>query len=136
MLVAADIGADSKLARSRPDVDGLGSIGRGDLLLGPAGLAHRPHLGHAGEVGDEDQVFAVSNSGGLGTHGCTGRTPPQIAELADAIRAKTERPFGMNLLLFLSDDALVEAVLSTHPAVLSTAWSWPDFDFARLFERA
>src|SRR5579864_135369 len=81
-------------------------------------------------------VAAVSNAGGLGTHGCTGRSADQIAELAAAIRDATSRPFGFNLLLFLADEAAVDAVLSARPAVFSSAWSWPDFDLQTLFARA
>jgi len=81
-------------------------------------------------------VAAVSNAGGLGVQGCTGRSPGQIAELAEAIRAATDRPFGLNLLLFLADGNLVDAVLAARPHVFSTAWAWPEFDLSALFTRA
>jgi NAD(P)H-dependent flavin oxidoreductase YrpB (nitropropane dioxygenase family) len=42
----------------------------------------------------------------------------------------------LNLLLFMADDALVEAVLATRPPVFSSAWAWPDQDLATLFARA
>ena len=81
-------------------------------------------------------VIAVSNAGGLGAQGCAGRSPAQIAGLAEAIRAGTDRPFGLNLLLFQADDAAVDAVLSVKPPVFSTAWPRPDQELAPLFARA
>lgn len=42
-------------------------------------------------------VAAVSNAGGIGFIGAAYLTPQQIAEAAQAVRAKTSRPFGINL---------------------------------------
>ncbi len=42
-------------------------------------------------------LAAVSESGGLGSVGASYMAPTQIAEVLKAIRAKTERPFGINL---------------------------------------
>src|SRR5215813_8444499 len=72
----------------------------------------------------------------LGTVGCVGRTPEWIAETARAIREKTDRPFGLNLLLFDANEQALEAVFKTKPPVFSTAWAWPDQDLASLFSRA
>jgi NAD(P)H-dependent flavin oxidoreductase YrpB (nitropropane dioxygenase family) len=85
------------------------------VLLGGTGLGTNPRL-----------VAAVSNAGGLGIQGCGGRAPVQIAELARQIRDATDRPFGMNLLLFRTDVAQLDAVLEARPAVLSTAWARGD----------
>src|SRR5205823_5362343 len=73
-------------------------------------------------------VAAVSNAGGLGTQGCAGRSPRQIAELAAGIRGLTDRPFGLNLLLFLANDEAIDAVAAAHPAVFATAWAFPEYD--------
>lgn len=100
------------------------------------GIEHPVVLGGMAGATSPTLVAAVSNAGGLGTNGCTGRSPGQISELAAAIRDVTDRPFGLNLLLFLSGDAAVDAVLATRPAVLSTAWCWPDFDLDTTFARA
>jgi NAD(P)H-dependent flavin oxidoreductase YrpB (nitropropane dioxygenase family) len=100
------------------------------------GIEHPVVLGGMGSGTSPELVAAVSNGGGLGVQGCAGRSPDQIARLADAIRAATERPFGLNLLLFLADAAAIDAVLSARPPVFSTAWPWPDFDLAPLFARA
>jgi NAD(P)H-dependent flavin oxidoreductase YrpB (nitropropane dioxygenase family) len=55
--------------------------------------------------------------------------------LAAAIRGLTDRPFGLNLLLFLATEEAVAAVLAARPAVVSTAWAGPEYDLDRLFGR-
>ena len=42
---------------------------------------------------------AVSNAGGLGFLGCGMRAPEAMAQAAAAVRAATDRPFGMNLFV-------------------------------------
>jgi NAD(P)H-dependent flavin oxidoreductase YrpB (nitropropane dioxygenase family) len=103
-----------------------------DLL----GIEQPVVLGGMGTGTSPDLVVAVSNAGGLGTQGCAGRSPSQIADLARAIRAGTDRPFGLNLLLFLADEPAISAVLTARPKVVSTAWAWPDTDLRSLFARA
>src|SRR6184192_700886 len=71
-------------------------------------------------------VAAVSEAGGLGVLGVTRYPADRVAEQAAAIRAATSRPFGLNLLLFATDDAAIDAVLAEGPAVFSTAWPWPE----------
>jgi NAD(P)H-dependent flavin oxidoreductase YrpB (nitropropane dioxygenase family) len=100
------------------------------------GIEHPLVLGGMAGSTSPELVAAVSNAGGLGVQGCTGRSAEQIAGIASEIRELTDRPFGVNLLLFLSNDALVEAALSVRPPVLSTAWGWPDFDLASVVARA
>ena len=62
------------------------------------GLSHpviqAPMAGGATTV---DLVTAVSEAGALGFLGAAYTTPPQIAEFARAVRARTSRPFGVNL---------------------------------------
>jgi NAD(P)H-dependent flavin oxidoreductase YrpB (nitropropane dioxygenase family) len=81
-------------------------------------------------------VAAVSEAGGLGVLGVSRYPPEQVAASVQETRALTERPIGLNLLLFLSDEAAVEAVLEQRPAVFSTAWPWPDQDLRSIFGRA
>ena len=100
------------------------------------GVEHPVVLGGMGTGTSPQLVVAVSNGGGLGVQGCANRSPDQIAQLANAIRAATDRPFGLNLLLFLATTEAIDAVLAARPPVLSTAWPWPDFDLAALFARA
>jgi len=81
-------------------------------------------------------VAAVSEAGGLGVLGVSRYPAERVAEEVAAVRAATTRPFGLNLLLFLSDGAAVEAVLAQRPAVFSTAWAWPEQDLRPIFDRA
>ena len=100
------------------------------------GIEHPVLLGPMGSATSADLAAAVSGAGGLGMIGCVGRTPEWIAAAARAVREKTERPFGLNLLLFDADKAALEAVFDARPPVFSTAWAWPDQDLAGLFSRA
>lgn len=100
------------------------------------GIEHPLLLGGMGGATAVDLVAAVSAAGGLGTVGCAGRTPAWIADTAAAIRSRTERPFGLNILLFEAGPDLVDAVIAARPAVFSTAWGWPEHDLRPLFTRA
>jgi NAD(P)H-dependent flavin oxidoreductase YrpB (nitropropane dioxygenase family) len=101
------------------------------------GIDHPVVLGGmAGGATTPELVAAVSKAGGLGIYGSSGLAPAEIARLAGEIRARTSRPFGLNLLLFRSDDAAIDAVLDARPAVFSAAWAGPDQDLAAIFGRA
>ncbi|HKF76457.1 MAG TPA: nitronate monooxygenase family protein [Candidatus Dormibacteraeota bacterium] len=101
------------------------------------GLEHPIVLGGMGGGATvPPMVAAVSSAGGLGVLGVTGYPAPRVAAAAAEIRAACSRPFGLNLLLFLSGEADLEAVLAQRPAVLSTAWPWPEQDLRPVFERA
>jgi len=57
---------------------------------------------------------AVSAAGGLGFLGCGMRSPAAMLEAAAAVRAATDKPFGMNLFVLetpLPDDAEVAAAM-------------------------
>ncbi len=89
-----------------------------------------------GSATGAELAAAVSNAGGLGMVGCVGRAPDWIADTAREIREKTDRPFGLNLLLFDADRAALNAVFDARPPVFSTAWAWPEQDLRDLFSRA
>ncbi|MGH7919222.1 MAG: nitronate monooxygenase, partial [Candidatus Dormibacteraceae bacterium] len=99
------------------------------------GVRHPVVLGGMGGGTSPELVAAVSNAGGLGIQGASGRSPEGVSRLAAEIRERTDAPFGLNLLLF-SNQHLVDAVLECHPAVLSTAWPAPDQPLEPIFERA
>ena len=84
---------------------------------------------------DARLVAAVSEAGGLGILGVSHLEPGDIAAAAAEIRALTDRPFGLNLLLFGCEES-VDAVLETRPAVFSTAWPEPGQDLREIFDRA
>jgi len=100
------------------------------------GIQHPVALAGMSGATSPDLVAAVSNAGGLGISGVSDvegdRMPAHIA----TIRDKTQRPFGLNLLLHGADDDQMRAVLEGQPAVLSTAWPRDDQDLAEIFGRA
>ncbi len=100
------------------------------------GVTHPVVLGGMGLGTNPDLVGAVSNAGGLGIQGCAGRPPDDIARLAAAIRDRTDRPFGLNLLLFMAGEAEWAAAVATRPPVVSTAWPRADQPLAELFDLA
>lgn len=58
---------------------------------------------------------AVSQAGGLGMLGCGTRSPAAMRDAAAAVRAATDRPFGMNLFVLdtpAPDAAIVQAALA------------------------
>jgi NAD(P)H-dependent flavin oxidoreductase YrpB (nitropropane dioxygenase family) len=92
----------------------------------------------AGMSGDTspDLVAAVSRAGGLGILGLSSTEGKDIPALVAAIRERTDRPFGLNLLLHGADDDQMRAVLEARPAVLSTAWPRDEQDLAAIFGAA
>jgi len=78
-----------------------------DLL----GIEHPVALGGMGSATNPELVAAVSNAGGLGALGCHGQTPEQIGERAQTIRRQTNKPFGLNFLLFHTRDDSFAAAL-------------------------
>jgi NAD(P)H-dependent flavin oxidoreductase YrpB (nitropropane dioxygenase family) len=100
------------------------------------GVTHPVVLGGMGLGTNPDLVAAVSNAGGLGIQGCAGRAPDDITRLAAAIRDRTDRPFGLNLLLFMAGEAEWAATVAAGPPVVSTAWPKADQPLAELFAQA
>ncbi|HEY7492511.1 MAG TPA: nitronate monooxygenase [Candidatus Tectomicrobia bacterium] len=80
-------------------------------------------------------VAAVSQAGGLGTLGVTALSAAQVHEQVAAIRAITDKPFGVNYLLFRTDEASFAASLEARPAVVSFAWARPEQDLRTYFQR-
>jgi NAD(P)H-dependent flavin oxidoreductase YrpB (nitropropane dioxygenase family) len=99
------------------------------------GIEHPVVLGGMASGTVPAMVAAVSDAGGLGVLGVSRTGPERIAEQTAKVRALTNRPFGLNLLLFMATPADVEAVIEQQPAVLSTAWPWPDQHLRPIFER-
>lgn len=69
---------------------------------------------------------AVSEAGGIGVIGCTYLAPDDIADVGSQVRALTDRPFGLNALMFLDDEAGYEAMLAARPTLISLAWPKKD----------
>ncbi len=103
-----------------------------DLL----GIEHPIALGGMGSASSPALVAAVSRAGGLGAHGCHYLTPEQIRERTAAIRQGTNKPFGLNFLLFDTREDSFAAALELRPAVMQFAWARPDQDLKIWFDRA
>ncbi len=80
-------------------------------------------------------VAAVSNAGGFGTLGVTGLSAAGVQEQIGAIRAATAKPFGVNFLLFLIQEAAFTAALESRPPVVAFAWARPDQDLRPYVQR-
>lgn len=103
-----------------------------DLL----GIRHPIVLGGMGSATSPKLVAAVSNAGGLGTLGTSTFSAAHITEAAAAIRQSTDKPFGINHLLFRVKDEDFAATLAARPSVVAFAWARRDQDLRSYFERA
>jgi len=65
------------------------------------GIEHPIFLAGMGEVAYADVCAAVSEAGGFGTLGMVGATPERIREEMRAVRKRTRKPFGVDLLAAL-----------------------------------
>jgi enoyl-[acyl-carrier protein] reductase II len=102
-------------------------------------LLNIPHpivLGGMASGTSVDLVAAVSEAGGLGILGASGRPPAEIREATARLRDLTTAPFGLNVLLFYHDDATLDTVLAQRPAVASFAWPTADQTLSEVFARA
>jgi NAD(P)H-dependent flavin oxidoreductase YrpB (nitropropane dioxygenase family) len=103
-----------------------------DLL----GIAHPIVLGGmAGGHTAPPLVAAVSNAGGFGTLGATRLSAAALGEEIAAIRAATDKPFGINFLLFLVNEAALTAALQSRPAAVAFAWARPDQNLSSYVQR-
>jgi NAD(P)H-dependent flavin oxidoreductase YrpB (nitropropane dioxygenase family) len=81
-------------------------------------------------------VAAVSNAGGLGVLGVTGFSAANVQEQIEAVRAATDKPFGVNFLLFLTEEAGLTAAFQSRAPVMSFAWPHHDQDLRPYVQRA
>jgi NAD(P)H-dependent flavin oxidoreductase YrpB (nitropropane dioxygenase family) len=100
------------------------------------GIQHPIVLGGMGSGTSPVLVAAVSGAGGLGVLGATRQNPAELARDAEAIRAATPRPFGLNLLLFMERPGQYDALLAARPKVISTAWNNVEQDLGPYVARA
>ena len=100
------------------------------------GITYPIVLGGMGTATSGALVAAVSNAGGLGTLGTSGMSGAQLRAEVKAIRAATERPFGINHLLFRIEEETFLATLEARPAVVAFAWAHSNQDLRAYFRRA
>ena len=96
-----------------------------DLL----GIDHPVALGGMPTVYNTPALAAaVSGAGGIGIIGCTYLDPDDIEKTAGEVRSLTDKPFGLNALVFLDDRVGYEAALRAKPGLISLAWPRKDQD--------
>jgi NAD(P)H-dependent flavin oxidoreductase YrpB (nitropropane dioxygenase family) len=99
------------------------------------GIRHPIVLGGMSRATGAELVAAVSEAGGLGTLGVSAMTPDEIRTAVERIRSSTDRPFGLNVLLFLVSEAQVDALFAARPLVVASAWRRPEYDLRAFAER-
>ena len=99
-------------------------------------ITHPIVLGGMGSATSPRLVAAVSNAGGLGTLGTSAFQSHQITAAARAIRESTDKPFGINHLLFRIKEEDFAATLAARPPVLAFAWARKEQDLRTYFDRA
>ena len=99
-------------------------------------IEHPIALGGMGSATSPELVAAVSRAGGLGALSCHNQTPEQVRDRTAAIRRGTNKPFGLNFLLFDLRDDSFEMALEQKPSVMQFAWARPEQDLKSYFDRA
>jgi NAD(P)H-dependent flavin oxidoreductase YrpB (nitropropane dioxygenase family) len=85
-------------------------------------IKHPIALGGMGSASAPAMTAAVSRAGGLGAMGCHYLTPGQIRERTAATRKETNKPFGLNFLLFDTREDSFATALELRPPVIQFAW--------------
>lgn len=103
-----------------------------DLLA----ISHPIVLGGMGGATDARLVAAVSNAGALGTLGTTTFNPTTLDSEIASIRERTDKPFGVNHLLFQTREEMLAVTLRARPALAAFAWARKDQNLREYFQRA
>ncbi len=99
-------------------------------------ITHPVVLGGMGSATTAPLVAAVSNAGGFGTLGTSAFNAARLETEIASIRERTNRPFGVNHLLFQIQEEMFAVTLRAHPAVAAFAWARKDQDLRGYFRRA
>ena len=103
-----------------------------DLL----GIPHPIVLGGMGTATTAPLVAAVSNAGGFGTLGTSAFDAATLGAEIGAIRERTDKPFGINHLLFQIREDMFDVTLRARPALAAFAWARKDQNLRDYFQRA
>lgn len=103
-----------------------------DLL----GIVHPIVLGGMGTATSAPLVAAVSNAGGFGTLGTSAFNAITLETEVASIRERTEKPFGINHLLFQIKEDMFTVTLNAKPMVAAFAWARKDQNLREYFQRA
>src|SRR5215470_2109163 len=99
-------------------------------------IAHPVILGGMGSATTAPLVAAVSNAGGFGTLGTSAFNATQLETEIDAIRERTEKPFGVNHLLFEIREENFAVTLRARPFLTAFAWARKEQNLKDYFQRA
>ena len=100
------------------------------------GIPHPIVLGGMGTATTAPLVAAVSNAGGFGTLGTSAFNAATLDAEIGAIRERTDKPFGINHLLFQIQEDMFAVTLRVRPALAAFAWARKDQDLRDYFKRA
>jgi enoyl-[acyl-carrier protein] reductase II len=90
------------------------------------GIKYPIFLGGMAHVAREPLVSAVSKAGGLGIIGSGGMPPEELERQISLVRAATDRPFGVNLMLMDPRvEELVEVVVRARVPLVTTGAGSP-----------
>jgi NAD(P)H-dependent flavin oxidoreductase YrpB (nitropropane dioxygenase family) len=103
-----------------------------DLL----GIPHPIVLGGMGTATTAPLVAAVSNAGGFGTLGTSAFNAATLESEIAAIHERTDKPFGVNHLLFQIRDDMFAVTLRARPTVAAFAWARKEQNLKEYFQRA
>jgi NAD(P)H-dependent flavin oxidoreductase YrpB (nitropropane dioxygenase family) len=103
-----------------------------DLL----GIRHPIVLGGMGTATTAPLVAAVSNAGGFGTLGTSAFDATTLDTEIASIRERTEKPYGINHLLFQIQEDMFAVTLRAQPTVAAFAWARKDQNLREYFQRA
>jgi len=103
-----------------------------DLL----GIPHPIVLGGMGNATKAPLVAAVSNGGGFGTLGTSAFDAAQLDAEIGAIRERTDKPFGINHLLFQIKEDMYAVTLRARPALVAFAWARKEQNLRDYIQRA
>ena len=100
------------------------------------GISHPIVLGGMGTATTAPLVAAVSNAGGFGTLGTSAFNAATLETEVASIHERTDKPFGINHLLFQIQEDMFAVTLRARPAVTAFAWARKDQDLRDYFQRA
>ena len=78
-----------------------------------------------GSIATAELAAAVTNAGGFGMTGAAGDPPEAVIARLRAIRALTDGPVGVNVILQIQPPDAVRAILDSGIDVLATGWGEP-----------
>lgn len=100
------------------------------------GIKHPIILGGMASATSVPMVLSVTEAGGLGILGVTGLNNDVISAQVAAIKAATNKSFGINYLMFKIDEDIYSKTIKEQVPVISLAWARPEQDLKTYFQMA